>query len=257
MEHLADVVDHEDLAWTGDTVLISGVTVADTSRRALVDWLLNCRSPKKPLLAYALHIGGMVHLQDDPDYGEVLERSALVYADGAGPVLIGRARGGRLERSATTDLAPELLERWTLSHGQAARVALIGGPERLAATAGDTLERLGLASIVFTEHGYHQEWKEVLEALRRSDPDIVFVGMGAPREMQWCETHYVDLPSSIIMTCGGWFGFLSGDESRAPAWLQRIGFEWVWRLLQNPERLAQRYRRGSTIFLRELLARDR
>ncbi|MCM0615265.1 WecB/TagA/CpsF family glycosyltransferase [Paenarthrobacter sp. TYUT067] len=253
---MTEVADPEDIDWSGDTVEIAGVAVADSSRSDIVDWLCTRRSPGKPLLAYALHIGGMVHLQDDPDYGSLLDRSAIVYADGAGPVLIGRARGGRLERSATTDLAPELLEQWKKSHGQPARVALIGGPKDLSKAAGDALLKDENASVVFTEHGYHDSWGSVLDALRKSQPDIVFVGMGAPLEMQWCEAHYDLLPNSIVMTCGGWFGFLTGNETRAPAWLQRVGGEWVWRLLQNPKRLANRYFRGSAIFLRELLNRD-
>ena len=47
------------------------------------------------------------------------------------------------------------------------------------------------------------------------------------------------------MTCGGWFGFVVGDEQRAPEWMQRIGMEWTWRLAQSPRRLAKRYALGA------------
>lgn len=242
----------EVLDWTEPTVLVADLLVADADQAEVVDWLFRRRYPHKPLLAYALHIGGMVHLADDPSYRSTLLKSSLLYADGIGPVLVGRARGGQLGRSATTDIAPALLKRWSAS-GLPPKIALLGGPEGLAREAGEALERQGLGEVVCLQNGYQQDWDRALDEIRESEPDVLFVGMGAPREMEWCARYYSQLPNCVVMTCGGWFGFLAGHETRAPLWLQRTGGEWMWRLAHNPKRLGARYGRGVLVFVRALL----
>lgn len=239
--------------WVEDTVLISDVPVADASEQEVVRWLAHRRNPGTPLLAYALHIGGMVHLQQNPSFRSTLLNSSLLYADGIGAVLVGRANGGRLERSPTTDIAPALLAEWAAS-GSVPRIALIGGPDGLARDAGVKLEREGLGTVVHQSHGYLDSWDDALEKVRESEPDILFVGMGAPREMEWCARYQSQLPNCVVMTCGGWFGFLAGQESRAPKWIQRCGGEWLWRLAQNPRRLIKRYVKGTVVLSRALLS---
>lgn len=238
--------------WTESTVLISDIPVADATEQEVVDWISEMRNPDAPLLAYALHIGGMVHLEANPEFKSTLTESSLVYADGIGPVLVGRASGGRLERSATTDIAPAVLSAWT-TQGELPRIALIGGPDGLAREAGEALERQGLGTVVFHSSGYLTNWDNVLAEVRSSQPDILFVGMGAPREMEWCARHQAELPNCVVMTCGGWFGFLAGEEKRAPKWLQKCGGEWLWRLAQNPKRLIKRYARGTFVLSRALV----
>jgi N-acetylglucosaminyldiphosphoundecaprenol N-acetyl-beta-D-mannosaminyltransferase len=69
--------------------------------------------------------------------------------------------------------------------------------------------------------------------------------MGAPREMLWVRNWYHHLPHLLLLTCGGWFGFLAGDERRAGALLRRSGLEWIARVAQSPRRLGPRYARGA------------
>lgn len=250
---MTEVSGRSNANWVERTVLISNLPVADASEREVVRWLAVRRNPGKPLLAYALHIGGMVHLQKNPSFRATLLNSSLLYADGIGPVLVGRASGGRLERSPTTDIAPALLAEWAAS-GSTPRIALVGGPDGLARSAGDKLEREGLGTVVFESNGYLDSWDDALQEVRQSEPDILFVGMGAPREMEWCERYQLQLPNCVVMTCGGWFGFLAGQESRAPKWVQRCGGEWMWRLAQNPRRLFKRYARGLGVLSRALVS---
>ncbi len=62
--------------------------------------------------------------------------------------------------------------------------------------------------------------------------------------MVWSEQHLNELPSGLLLTCGGWFGHLVGDERRAPRVLRRSGLEWIARVAQSPSRLGPRYARG-------------
>nr|WP_246224065.1 WecB/TagA/CpsF family glycosyltransferase [Pseudarthrobacter psychrotolerans] len=232
------------------------VPVANAQMPELVSWFSDKRGLTQPLIAYALHVGGMVRLHENPSYRSILMSSSVVYADGVGPVMVGRAMGGKLGRAATTDLGPEVLAQWS-ANGAPPRIALIGGPDGLARDAGLELERLGLGKLVFSENGYHEDWASVLSSVRDSHPDILFVGMGAPREMEWCVEFRSLLPKCVVMTCGGWFGFLVGNEKRAPQWAQKAGGEWIWRLAQSPMRLGGRYGKGAFVVARALLAATR
>ena len=71
------------------------------------------------------------------------------------------------------------------------------------------------------------------------------IGLGAPREMVWCQRHRDELPTGLVLTCGGWFGHIVGDERRAPRMLRRSGLEWIARVAQAPKRLGPRYARGA------------
>ncbi|GAA1264724.1 WecB/TagA/CpsF family glycosyltransferase [Arthrobacter pascens] len=240
--------------WQGETVLISGLSVADATQQELVDWLSSQRNPAKPLLAYALHVGGLVALRENDKYRKTMDKASVIYADGIGPVLLGRSRGGRLGRSATTDIAPELLRRWA-REGEPPRIALLGGPPGLASAAGHALSDKGLGKTVYAESGFQANYDVALASIKTATPDVLFVGMGAPREMEWCENHYLQLPDCVVITCGGWFGFLTGKERRAPRWVQRAGGEWVWRLAQSPSRLFGRYFKGLLVLGHELVKR--
>ena len=63
--------------------------------------------------------------------------------------------------------------------------------------------------------------------------------------MKWVDAHVQDLPPCLVMTCGGWFGFITQDEKRAPQWVCDAGLEWTYRIAQSPRRLAKRYARGA------------
>ncbi len=95
------------------------------------------------------------------------------------------------------------------------------------------------------EHGYQPDWAPVVNRLRAARPDALIVGLGAPAEMRWVMQWLDRLPPTLVLTCGGWFGFLAGNERRAPAFMRAAGMEWVARIAQAPARLAPRYARGA------------
>ena len=204
----------------------------------------------RPFIAYALHVGGL-NSRRDRKFVAAMSAADAVYADGASVVLLAKlAHGQHIQRAGTTDLAWDVLREMAVALGRPPRVALIGGAEGLSMRAGAVLEDVAGVEIVSTEHGFHQDWSPVLDRVRASKADVVIVGLGAPREMKWVEQHRGRLPSCLIMTCGGWFGFVVDAEKRAPAWMQRSGLEWSYRLRQAPRRLALRYSLGLLTTLR-------
>jgi N-acetylglucosaminyldiphosphoundecaprenol N-acetyl-beta-D-mannosaminyltransferase len=229
------------------TVQIGPFAVDDLSQREVVDAAvgLSVRPDRPPARAYALHVGGLNHRADSAFVAE-MAAAELVYADGGSIVGLARLAGARVvERAPTTDIGWDVLRGFRAVAGRSARIALIGGPPGLAQRAGQALEAGGAGEVVFTADGFQQSWDETLSRLAGAKPDICVVGMGAPREMLWVKQWRDEIDSSLVLTCGGWFGFLAGEESRAPALLRRPGLEWMARVAQSPRRLGARYARGA------------
>lgn len=204
----------------------------------------------RPVRAYALHVGGL-NAQEDAAFVAEMRDAELVYADGGSVVLLGRLAGSRrLQRAPTTDIGWDILHGISDRLGRPARIALVGGPPGLATRAGQALVDGGAGVVVFETDGYVDDWRPVLERLAEVDVDVCVVGLGAPREMLWVQTWFAQLPPALILTCGGWFGFLAGDEKRARGLLRLPGVEWIARVVQSPRRLGGRYARGSWVTLR-------
>lgn len=209
---------------------------------AVVDRSLQSRT--RPLLAFALHVGGL-NARRERDFVVAMRAADIVYADGGSVVLLAKLAGAeRVERAPTTDIGWEVLRDFAGKLGRIPRVALIGGPPGLAGRAGAVLEESGYAEVVAVEHGYHRDWTVPLTRVRDARPDVTLVGLGAPREMVWSQDHRDELPPGLLLTCGGWFGHIVGDERRAPVLLRRSGLEWISRVAQSPGRLGPRYARG-------------
>jgi exopolysaccharide biosynthesis WecB/TagA/CpsF family protein len=178
-----------------------------------------------------------------------MQRADFTYADGVSVVLLARLAGAKhIDRAATTDIGWMILQECTQALERRPRVAAIGGKPGLAESALRAFENRGVADGVFATHGYHEAWPDVLEAMADAEPDVVLVGLGAPLEMEWVEANIVALPPAVILTCGGWFGHVVGEEPRAPLWLRRAGLEWMYRAYQSPRRLGPRYLKGLVIF---------
>ena len=97
--------------------------------------------------------------------------------------------------------------------------------------------------IVGQHSGYFAESEEraICDEINASGADVVWVGLGKPREQQFCVRNRHRLTAGWMVTCGGCFGFVTGQYPRAPGWMQRAGFEWLHRLATNPRRLFWRY----------------
>jgi len=200
---------------------------------------------RSPARAYALHVGGLNHRQD-ANFVDEMRAAELVYADGGSIVLLAKLAGARhIQRAPTTDVGWDVLRAVGQRLGRPARLALIGGPPGLADRAGAALEDGAAGTVVFESDGFRDDWEPVLDSLVAADADVCLVGMGAPREMLWVRTWFHRLPRTLLLTCGGWFGFLAGDERRAGTLLQRSGMEWIARVAQSPRRLGPRYARGA------------
>ena len=86
-------------------------------------------------------------------------------------------------------------------------------------------------------------------------PDVLVVGLGAPKQELWVHKHRERLTAKVALCVGATIDFLAGERRRAPAWMQEAGLEWLYRVASEPRRLAARYAKDALIFPR-LFARE-
>lgn len=221
--------------------------VADLDYRESVDAAVGLVERQTFGRFYALHVGGLTHRRD-AEFVDEMNDADVVCADGGSVVLLARLAGARyIERAPTTDLGWDLIRGAAERLGRKVRVAMLGGPDGLAERAAARLEADAPVEAVYVTHGFHSSWDNALDDLRDARPDVCIVGMGAPLEMLWVREHRELLPDCALITCGGWFGFLAGEEERAPTALRRAGLEWISRVAQDPRRLGPRYLRGAYV----------
>jgi N-acetylglucosaminyldiphosphoundecaprenol N-acetyl-beta-D-mannosaminyltransferase len=177
--------------------------------------------------------------------------ASVVYADGMGVVWGARRLGLACpERVNAGDFLPELLG----SFSRPIRLALVGGWEGLAEKAGAVfLKSSPAGSTLWTRHGYGLESDETRRALREElrnfGPDLLLLGMGAPRQealATWLLQG--ESPAPVIWCVGALFEYFAGERYRAPTWARRAGLEWAVRLILEPRRLWKRYLIGNAIF---------
>lgn len=100
--------------------------------------------------------------------------------------------------------------------------------------------------------------KAIIDAINAADPDLLWIGMTAPKQEKWTYSHWDELNIHChVGTIGAVFDFFAGTVERAPIWWQRHGLEWLYRLLKEPKRMWRRYIIGNTLFLFNIVFRER
>ncbi len=172
------------------------------------------------------------------DFQSILSRADLSLPDGFGVVLAARFLGlPRLTRISGMDFLSAMLER---AEHQGWQVFFFGAQPGVAEQAVvKLLKRYPRLPVAGTESGW-RHWLRLPDAyvcwrIRRARPDILLVALGAPQQELWIDANRQRLGSvRVAMGVGGAFDFWSGRIRRAPRLVQRLGLEWLWRLLQEP-----------------------
>jgi len=199
-------------------------------------------------------------MSNDPRLARFLQQADLVVADGMPVVWASRLLGDALpERVAGSSLISTLSEAGA-ENGRS--VYLLGGNEGAASGAANVLRsrhpQLRLVGIHCPPMGFDQDDSyryRLCDEIRQAAPDIVFVALGCPKQERVIAAIRSAAPSAWYVGVGISFSYLSGDVARAPDWMRRMGLEWVFRLHQEPTRLARRYLRDDVPFALRLAGR--
>jgi N-acetylglucosaminyldiphosphoundecaprenol N-acetyl-beta-D-mannosaminyltransferase len=189
------------------------------------------------------------HLREyqlDDEVRQALDDAELVVPDGAPLLWASRLKRDPLPgRVAGSDLI------WSLSRAAGSRGAslfLLGGSPGTAERAAERLERecpgLRVLGGICPPHGFEENPEligEIARAVASEGPDVVLIGLPLRKHLVMARALREAMPQAWLVGVGVSFSFVSGDNARAPRWIQRVGLEWAHRLAQEPRRLFRRY----------------
>lgn len=174
--------------------------------------------------------------QKDAKLTAIINDADLVIPDGAGVVLFLRSQRQSIDRCPGIELSEHLVQT---AAAQNWRVFLIGGAEGVADTvAAQWQQRFPDLAIAGTQHGYFQQTEEELicDRLQATQPDLILVGLGVPRQEYWIHKYRHLCPQATWIGVGGSLDIWAGVKTRAPRWLRENNLEWVYRLYKEPWR---------------------
>ena len=220
----------------------------------LLDW---CREPATRLCRYVVtpNVDHAVMFQAQADLRAAYESAAMVVADGAPLVWASRLLRRPLpERVAGSDLVPALFQLASLRH-EPLRVFLLGAAPGVARRAALQIHnRWNSVVVVGTLSpplGFEHEPREndrIIATIAEAKPDLLIVGLGAPKQELWIAHHHAQLAAKVAICAGATIDFLAAEKQRSPVWMRRLGLEWLHRLASEPRRLAKRYARDAWVF---------
>ncbi|WP_228021598.1 WecB/TagA/CpsF family glycosyltransferase [Vasconcelosia minhoensis] len=201
-----------------------------------VGWLLGRLRHRQSTHVVTLNAEMCMQARQNAELNRLIQNADLVIPDGAGIELYFRGLQRRLvKRCPGIELAAELLERLEPGH----KVVFYGGTPEVSQTAAQFWQRQRPAlNLVAVQHGYAAgpDLSHFLEQLRRLQPDVIFVGLGVPRQERWIDAHRQLCPQATWVGIGGSFDIWAGVKTRAPRWMCDRHLEWLYRLYQEPWR---------------------
>jgi N-acetylglucosaminyldiphosphoundecaprenol N-acetyl-beta-D-mannosaminyltransferase len=245
--------DSPSLSALSPRVNILGVGITPVHLAQAVAALEQWRQEDRREYVCCVSVHGLVEAQRDPEVRAALNRAGLSTEDGmplvwwcrhSGYSAAGRVCGSDL-LLAMCGTAPERSHRHFF-YGGSPRVA-----EQLVSRLTQRFPGLvvaGYRSPPFRPLTQEEDAAEV-EAINEARPDFVWVGLGMPKQEKWMALHVGKIHAAALLGVGAAFDFLSEAKPRAPSWMQRSGFEWCFRLMTEPRRLARRYLIDNSIFL--------
>ena len=209
-----------------------------------ISWLRHRVEAREGTHVVTLNAEMCMQAQENAQLRQFIESADLVVPDGSGIELYFRFfKGTALKRYPGIELAADLLS----SLGPKQSVAFYGGkPEVVAAAAKNWQTRSSTReatptprlNLVLVQHGYVQgvEFDDFINRLAETQPDVIFVGLGVPRQEFWIAEHRHFCPNALWIGVGGSYDIWSGMKARAPKWMCDAHLEWLYRLYQEPWR---------------------
>lgn len=196
----------------------------------------------------------------DSLFAEALTKGDVLIPDGASVVMACRwlkAKSQPTERIAGWDLFVHEMDRLNWKGGTC---FFMGSSEKVLelirkrAAVDYPNIKVETYSPPYKPEFSEEDNKGIIEAINKANPDLLWIGMTAPKQEKWTYTHWKELDIHChVGTIGAVFDFFAGTVERAPLWWQEHGLEWLYRLLKEPKRMWRRYIIGNTLFLKNVV----
>lgn len=217
------------------SIEILGCRVDAVGREAAVDRVIALAHGDGPAIVVTLGTEMVMEAQHNVRFRTVIDGAALVVCDTIGLLLASRLRGGPLrERVTGVELVQSLAPR---SQRDALRFFLLGGRPETAGRAATALAASG-ATIAGSHHGYFSDGDDsaIVAQIRASGANALLVGLGSPKQELWLAQHLAATGCNVGIGIGGTLDVLAGNVRRAPEIWQKLGLEWLYRLVREPWR---------------------
>jgi N-acetylglucosaminyldiphosphoundecaprenol N-acetyl-beta-D-mannosaminyltransferase len=236
-----------------DRVDVLGIHVSVTDMDDTVETFDRWIAAGDRQLVCVSDMNALLHARADEQLTAVYNTSGLTLADGMPLVWAGKRAG--FDRMARV-CGPDLLERvMAEAANRGWSQYFYGGADGVAEQLRDTFvarhPELRVAGVYSPPYRALSEAEDaaIMDRINEAKPDIVWVGLGAPKQERWMAEHRDQLDAAILIGVGAAFDFHTGRLDRAPRWMQRAGLEWSYRLAKEPRRLWRRYVLGIPKFL--------
>lgn len=238
-------------------VWVWGVPFAPLTFEQTLDWIDRMIASRKPGFFITANLHYNMLTAHDNRLPPVNDKAAFIIADGMPLVWATKWRERKLpERVAGSDLVPALCER---AAQRGYRVYFLGGAPGIAEEAARRmcerypgLQMAGIDVPPFRKLTPEED-EAMIQRIRASRADILFVAFGQPRGEIWLSENMEKLGVPAAAQIGGSLDFIAGRVQRSPRWIQKIGMEWFYRFSREPKRLGMRYVRNGLFALRMLL----
>jgi len=234
------------------SVRVDRVDIRETLE--LIETFIGERTPHRIV---TVNLEYLRHAHSDPSFRAALDAADLAVADGMPLVWLSRLfRRPLRERIAGVDLADRCA--W-LASIKGYRLFLLGAGAGVAQSTAEVLRErypgLAVAGTYTPPLGEFSaaEERRIEAAIAAAQPDILLVALPTPRQELWNHANARRWNVPVVIGVGAAFDMLSGEVRRAPAWMQRSGFEWLFRLVREPRRLWKRYLVHDTAILFHIL----
>ncbi len=229
-----------------DQVELLGVPIDNLTMSSAIARVEDLVARGIPSYVVTPNVDHLVKLQRDPEFQRAYAEADLVLADGMPLVWASRLlRTPLLAKVSGSDLFEVFAE---VAARRGYRLYFLGGrpgaAERAASVLGERHPGLLVCGVEAPPRGFEQDPAQndaVIARVRAARPDVLFVGLGAPKQELWLHAHRDALEVPVSIGVGASFDFVAGMVQRAPRWAQRSGLEWAWRLSMEPRRLWRRY----------------
>lgn len=217
---------------------VLGVAFDDVAMDEAVDRALAMLEEDGPHLVVTPNPEIVQRAKQDPEFAQILARAHLVIPDGIGVIYAAKILGRPLKgRVPGIDFAAALLGR---AAGMGKRLYLLGAAPGVAEQAAVNLQAAYPGLVVCGAHdGYFQEDGPVADAIRAARADIVFVCLGFPKQEKWIAANGEAAGARLYIGLGGSLDVFAGKVERAPESFQKLGLEWLYRLIRQPSRIGR------------------
>ena len=227
------------------SVEILGVRINTYSKSEVFSSVEEFIRDRKPHLVWTCNVDHLMKLTRDGEFRDIYEASDLVLADGMPLVWVSKLFGRPIpERITGIDFLEEFA---AVAEKRGYRYFFLGGSTIVLQKAKAALQKK-YPKLRISTHApsYAARWSKpenemIISAIREARPDLLFVGVGAPKQEKWIYQNWKKLNVPVAMGVGGALEMVAGTKKRAPRWMQNVGLEWLFRFLQDPRRLLKRY----------------